>query len=169
VQKASTHESPFQTSKSKYQVVQMQNYSSDSDENEVGLAEWTKLSGVHGSRKKPGERYDFDVIKCDKIFDLLLQEKHISLPPNHMLPSPEELKRKKWCKCNNSPLHHTNECGVFNQRIQMSIEQWRINFLKKKQWRIKFDDQKRPMKIDGHPFPMNMIGGSAAPCSHQEV
>jgi hypothetical protein len=40
---------------------------------------------------------------------------------------------------------------------------------KKKQWRIKFDDQKRPMKIDGHPFPMNMIGGSAAPCSHQEV
>jgi hypothetical protein len=30
----------------------MQNYSSDSDENEVGLAEWTKLSGVHGSRKE---------------------------------------------------------------------------------------------------------------------
>jgi hypothetical protein len=26
--------------------------------------------------------------------------------------------------------------------------------------RIKFNDQKRPMKIDGYPFHMNMIGGS---------
>ena len=89
-----------------------------------------------------GERYDFDVSKADKIFDLLLQEKHIALPPNHVLPSPEELKRKKWWKWHNSPSHHTNECRVFKQQIQSAIEEGRI----------KFDNQKKPMKIDGHPF-----------------
>jgi hypothetical protein len=87
---------------------------SDSDEEEVGLAEWSRNArpvkcpyvkqGV-----PPGERYDFVESKCDKIFDLLLQEKHFYLPPNHILPSAEELKKKKWCKWQNTTSHHTNE------------------------------------------------------------
>jgi hypothetical protein len=64
--KASKHEIQFQTSKGKYQVAQMLDYSSDSDsddENEVVLAEWNKnLKVVNCSwvkRETSGKRYEF--------------------------------------------------------------------------------------------------------------
>jgi hypothetical protein len=65
--------------KGKHHVAHMQYclLESDSDEEEVGLAERSRNArpvkcpyvkqGV-----SPGERYDFDESKCDKIFDLLL-------------------------------------------------------------------------------------------------
>jgi hypothetical protein len=34
-------------------------------------------------------RYTFDVAKCDRIFDYLLQEKQIKLPSNHIMALPE--------------------------------------------------------------------------------
>jgi hypothetical protein len=37
-------------------------------------------------------RFTFDVPKCDRIFDYLLQEKQIKLPSNHVILSPEQLK-----------------------------------------------------------------------------
>ena len=43
--------------------------------------------------------------------------------------------------------HDTNECKVFRQQIQSAIEQGRL----------KFETPKKPMKIDGHPFPANMV------------
>jgi hypothetical protein len=58
--------------------MQMQAYSSDSDfdENEVDLMELTNNMKVFGcpwvNKKAPDEKYDFDVTKCDKIFDPLL-------------------------------------------------------------------------------------------------
>ena len=59
------------------------------------------------------QTYDFDIIKANKIFDMLLQEKHIQLPPNHVIPPVEELKKKKYCKWHNSFSHATNDCNVF--------------------------------------------------------
>ena len=38
-------------------------------------------------------------------------------------------------------------CKVFRQQIQSAIEQGRL----------KFEAPKKPMKIDGHPFPTNMV------------
>jgi hypothetical protein len=35
--------------------------------------------------------YTFDVAKCDRIFDYLLQEKQIKLPSGHVIPSSEQL------------------------------------------------------------------------------
>lgn len=93
------------------------------------------------------DKYDFDINKADKIFDLLLQEKQIQLPVGHILPSAEEIKKRRYCKWHNSYSHHTNECKIFRQQIQSAIEQGRI----------KIDDAKRPMKIEGHPFPVNMV------------
>jgi hypothetical protein len=52
------------------------------------------------------------------------------------------------------PFHHTNECKVFMWEIQLSIPK---------------GHQKRAMKIDGHLFPMNMIGGSAAHIKKYQV
>lgn len=93
------------------------------------------------------EIFDFDINKANRIFDLLLQEKQIVLPQNHMNPSVEELKRRKYCKWHNTGSHHTNERKVFRQQIQSAIEQRKV----------KFDDSKKSMKIDGHLFPLNMV------------
>ncbi len=41
-------------------------------------------------------RYTFDVAKCDRIFDYLLQEKQIKLPSGHVIPSPEQLKKHAY-------------------------------------------------------------------------
>lgn len=99
VQRVSAHESQFQSTQNhKYRVAQI-DYSSDSDdEYEIGLVEWSRnRKTVLCPWVKNGmleQRYDFDVNRADKIFDLLLQEKQILLGPNHMLPSPEELKKR---------------------------------------------------------------------------
>ncbi len=58
-------------------------------------------------------KYSFDVAKCDKIFDYLLQEKQIRLLKGHIIPSQEELKRRAYCKWHDSHSHSTNDCNVF--------------------------------------------------------
>jgi hypothetical protein len=79
--------------------VQIQEYSleSDFDEQEVDLREWTQnpkpVCCPWVKNETPSERYDFDVSKCDKIFDLFLQEKHIQMSPNHVSPPREDLKK----------------------------------------------------------------------------
>jgi len=126
--------------------------SSDSDEEPViGLAEWVKnkkpMSCPFGQREP--EKFAFDIIKGDRIFDFLLQEGQIKLSPNHVIPSAEELKKIKYYKWHNATSHSTNECKVFRQQLQSAIESGRI----------KFDNSKtqKLMKIDQHPFPTNML------------
>ena len=85
--------------------------------------------------------------KANKIFDLLLLEGQIKLKPYHKIPTDQELKNIKYCKWHNATSHDTNECKVSRQQIQSAIEQGRL----------KFETPKKPMKIDGHPFPANMV------------
>nr|CAE03289.2 OSJNBb0046P18.5 [Oryza sativa Japonica Group] len=108
--------------------------------------QWVKSSGKE-------ERYDFDITKADKIFGLLLREKQIQLPAGHTIPSDEELGKRRYCKWHNSGSHSTNYCKVFRQQIQAAIEGGKI----------KFDDSKKPMKVDGNPFPDNMNEGMRLP------
>jgi len=98
---------------------------------------------------KEPEKFAFDITKADRIFDFLLQEGQIKLSPNHVIPSAEELKKIKYYKWHNATSHSTNECKVFRQQLQSAIESGRI----------KFDSSKaqKPMKIDQHPFPTNML------------
>jgi len=84
---------------------------------------------------------------ADKIFDLLLLEGQIKLKPYHKIPTDQELKNIKYCKWHNATSHDTNECKMFRQQIQSAIEQGRL----------KFEAPKKPMKIDGHLFPTNMV------------
>ena len=97
--------------------------------------------------KKEPESYGFNITKADKIFDLLLSEGLIKLKPYHKIPSEDELKNMKYCKWHNATSHDTNECKVFRQQIQMAFEQGRL----------KFEAPKKTMKIDGHPFAINMV------------
>jgi hypothetical protein len=71
------------------------------------------------------------------------------LSHNHVIPSVEESKNIKYCKWHNATSHNTYECKVFRQQLQSAIESGRI----------KFDSSKaqKPMKIDQHPFPTNML------------
>jgi hypothetical protein len=78
----------------------------------------------------------------------LLSEGQIKLKPYHKIPTDQKLKNIKYCKWHNATSHDTNECKVFRQQIQSAIEQGRL----------KFETPKKLMKIDGHPFPANMVG-----------
>jgi hypothetical protein len=89
----------------------------------------------------------FNINKADKIFDLLLQEGQIKLSPNNTIPTAEELRTRKYCKWHNAVSHNTNECKAFRQQIQSAIEQGRT----------KFDNLAKLMKIDGRPFPTNVV------------
>ncbi len=60
---------------------------------------------MKSSRKE--ERYDFDITKADKIFNLLLREKQIQLSAGHIIPSAEELGKRRYCKWHNSGSHST--------------------------------------------------------------
>nr|AAT93877.1 putative polyprotein [Oryza sativa Japonica Group] len=128
-------------------------YGSDDDEadSEIAAAKWVRSKNVIPCQwvKSSGkeEKYDFDITKADKIFDLLLREKQIQLPTSHTIPSAEELGKKRYCKWHNSGSHSTNDCKVFRQQIQVAIEGGKI----------RFDDSKKPMKVDGNPFPVNML------------
>jgi len=126
--------------------------SSDSDEKPViGLAEWVKnkrpMSCPFGQKEL--EKFAFDITEANRIFYFLLQEGQIKLSPNHVIPSADELKKIKYCKWHNATSHSTNECKVFRQQLQSAIESGKI----------KFDNSKaqKPMKIDLHPFPTNML------------
>uniref|UniRef100_J3N237 RNase H type-1 domain-containing protein n=1 Tax=Oryza brachyantha TaxID=4533 RepID=J3N237_ORYBR len=72
---------------------------SDQYEAEIGLAKWTRNKKpitcpcVKGGKKE--EKFDHDIDKANKIFDLLLQEKHIQMPAAHVIPLVEELKKKR--------------------------------------------------------------------------
>jgi hypothetical protein len=123
----------------------------DEDDSEIAAAKWVRSKKVIPCQwvKSSGkeEKYDFDITKVDKIFDLLLREKQIQLPAGHTIPSAEELGKKRYCKWHNSGSHSTNDCKVFRKQIQVAIEGGKI----------RIDDSKKPMKVDGNPFPVNMV------------
>ena len=76
--------------------------SSDDDNADVGVAVWNWTSKSKpfvclnlkpASKSRQDEmRFTFDVAKCDRIFDYLLQEKQIKLSSNHVIPSPKQLR-----------------------------------------------------------------------------
>jgi hypothetical protein len=65
------------------------------------------LKPSHG--RKEVIKYMFDVSKCDKLFDVLVKGRVIRLTEVHLIPSVEQLARKKYCKWHDSYLHTTNE------------------------------------------------------------
>jgi len=99
---------------------------SDDEDADVCVAEWnwvskskpfvcSALKPVPQKNRQEEIRFTFDVAKCDRIFDYLLQEKQIRLPNNHVIPSPEELWKCAYCKWHNSNSHATNDCNVFRR------------------------------------------------------
>jgi hypothetical protein len=121
------------------------------DEEEIAAAEivWGKEPLTVNQRwiKQAKGTYDFDVTKADKLFDFLTKEGPIKLPEGHSMLWPDGVKDKKYCGFHDRNSHFINECRVFRVRIQKAIQEGHL----------KFDNE---MKLDGNPFPQNMIGFS---------
>ncbi|KAM0989629.1 hypothetical protein ACFX2A_013679 [Malus domestica] len=97
---------------------------------------------------KTSKVYTFDITKVDAIFDQLLSAKIIKLRPGHNIPKAEELKGKIYCKYHNSSKHTTNNCVMFRDNVQSSIDNGKLRFSEKK------------MSVDTYPFPtatINMV------------
>jgi hypothetical protein len=83
-------------------MVEYASKSSDDKEADMCVAEWSwtlKSKPFVCSSLKPTSkswqdeiRFTFDITKCDRIFNYLLQEKQIKLSSNHVIPSLEQLK-----------------------------------------------------------------------------
>jgi hypothetical protein len=121
------------------------------DEEEIAATEivWGKESLIVNQRwvKQAKGTYDFDVTKADKLFEFLMKEGRIKLPEGHSMLRPDGVKEKRYCGFHDRNSHSINECRVFRMRIQKAIQEGHL----------KFDNK---MKMDGNPFPQNMIGFS---------
>jgi hypothetical protein len=125
------------------------------DDAEVCVAEWVdtpKGKPVACSFLKPGPGkkeemcFTFDVTKCDKLFDVLLQNNIIRLKGGHVIPSADQLARKKYCKWHDSFSHTTNECNYFHRQIQSALNDGRLTL-----------GDAHQMKLDTNPFPIDLI------------
>jgi hypothetical protein len=111
-------------------MVEYDSESSDDKEADMCATEWNWASKFKpfvcsSSKTTSKSRQDkilftFDVTKCDRIFNYLLQENQIKFPSNHVIPSPEQLKKHAYCKWHNSYSHATNDCNVFVIRFNRS-------------------------------------------------
>jgi hypothetical protein len=121
------------------------------DEEEIAAAEivWGKEPLTVNQRwiKQAKGTYDFDVTKVDKLLEFLVKEGRIKLPEGHSMLRPGGVKDKRYCGFHDRNSHSINECRVFRMRIQKAIQEGHL----------KFDNK---MKLDGYPFPQNMIGFS---------
>ncbi|XP_050908553.1 uncharacterized protein LOC127122222 [Lathyrus oleraceus] len=87
--------------------------------------------------------YTFDVTKCDEIFDLLVKDDQMIVPPNTKIPPLEQRKKRGLCKYHNFLGHKTSQCFLFRDLIQNAIKDGRLKFA---------DKGKNQMKVDADPL-----------------
>jgi hypothetical protein len=128
--------------------------STSEEDTEVCVAEWVDTpkdrplvcSFLKPSLGKKDEvKFAFDVTKCDKLFDTLLQNKVICLSENHTMPTLAQFAKGKYCKWHGIFSHTTNECNYFCRRVQLALNDGRLTL----------GDEHR-MKLDTDPFPANV-------------
>jgi hypothetical protein len=100
----------------------------------------------YGAGKKDELKYTFDVSKCDKLFDLLLKGGVIRLTEGHVIPSANQLAKKKYYKWHDSYSHATNDCNYFRRQVQSALNDGRLTM---------GDGSK--MKLDMDPFLVSMV------------
>jgi hypothetical protein len=108
--------------KEKHHINFMDEEADDEEGNKICIAEWVEKSRdepISCSFLKPNGgqreemRHTFDVSKCDRLFDLLLQGGVIRLIEGHVIPNANILAKTSYCKWHDSYTHTTNECDYF--------------------------------------------------------
>lgn len=91
--------------------------------------------------------YSFDISMADQIFDHLLTDKVIKLLNGHILPTAEQMKKKKkktYCKWHGMLTQQTVHYQVFQNAFQVLINKETLKF---------FQKGKDIIKVDSNPFP----------------
>nr|AAM74451.1 Putative retroelement [Oryza sativa Japonica Group]ABB47429.1 retrotransposon protein, putative, unclassified [Oryza sativa Japonica Group] len=138
-QKVTLHEQRFAEARKNFKKINHvcpYIYGSNDDDDidsEVAAAEWVR------SKK---------VIPCQWV-KKLWKRREIQLPAGHIIPSAEELGKRRYCKWHNSGSHSTNDCKNQERRVQrlrnrqrfQEVEQEINHRLKKtkprQEWRVK--------------------------------
>jgi hypothetical protein len=135
------------------QVVNLVEGTDEDDNVEVCVAERVNMQKpVSCSFLRPNTgrkeeiKYTFDVSKCDKLFDVLVQGGVIKLKEGNVIPTAEILTKRKYCKWHNSYSHITNECNYFHRLVQSALNDGQLTL-----------GDGRKMKLDVDPFPMNTV------------
>ncbi|XP_050897837.1 uncharacterized protein LOC127104713 [Lathyrus oleraceus] len=144
----------------------------DFDEGEVDLAELKQEPSysckvlTHSGGKNPVEldrdprfpkkTYTSDVTKYDEIFDLLVKDGHMIVPPSAKIPPLKQIKNRGFCKYHNFLGHKTSQCFLFRDLVQSAIRDGRLQFEDKLKTPIRIDVE--PLQIvDAHYIEPSMI------------
>ncbi|XP_050902315.1 uncharacterized protein LOC127112536 [Lathyrus oleraceus] len=107
----------------------------------------------------PKKTYTFDVTKCDEIFDLLVKDGQMIVPPNTKIPPLEQRKKRGFCKYHKFLGHKTSQCFLFRDLIQNAIKDGRLKFADRGRNQMKVDVD--PLNIANtnyaEPVEINMI------------
>ena len=119
--------------------------------------------------KYPKKTYTFDVTKCDEIFDLLVKDGQMIVPPNAKIPPLEQRKKRSLCKYHNFLGHKTSQCFLFRDLIQNAIKDGRLKFGEKAKSQMKIDTD--PLNVAetnyAEPLYINMVEMSVADSGEQ--
>ncbi|XP_050878623.1 uncharacterized protein LOC127082429 [Lathyrus oleraceus] len=95
---------------------------------------------VENNPKFPSKTYTFDVSKCEEIFDLLVKDGQMVVPPGTKIPPLEQRQKRGFCKYHNYIGHNTSNFYLFRDLVQKAIQEGRLKFVGRK------------MKIDTDPL-----------------
>ena len=101
---------------------------------------WKNTAFKNNNCKFPVKTYTFDVSKCEEIFDLLVKDGKILVPPNSKMPPLEQRQKRSFCKYHNYLGHTTSQYFLCRDLVQKSLQEGRLKFAPKK------------MKIDIDPL-----------------
>jgi len=104
--------------------------------------EWKKPEEPKND-KYPPKTYTFDVSKCEEIFDLLVTDGIILVPPNVKLPPLEQRKKRGFCKFHGFLGHNLSRCTRFRDSVLKALDEGRLKF---------GDKAKQPMQVDEDPL-----------------
>ncbi|XP_050919016.1 uncharacterized protein LOC127136513 [Lathyrus oleraceus] len=132
---------------------------SDFDENEIDLAELKQgppyackvLAPSNGKNpiepekndKFTNKTYTFDLTKCDEIFDLLVKDGQMIVPPSAKVLPLEQRKKRGFCKYHGFLVYKTSQCFLFRDLVYNAIQEGRLKF---------GDKPLSHMKIDSDPL-----------------
>ena len=111
---------------------------SDMRSTRKGIAEWineisepfifSALKPSPQKRRLEKIKYTFDLTFCVELFNILLEHNFIKPFDHKVLMLSLDAKEQEYCKLHNSFGHDTQNCNMFCQIIQSSINSGRLKF-----------------------------------------
>lgn len=94
------------------------------------------------NHKFPKKTYTFSVTKCVEVFDLLVLDGQLLVPPGAKVSPLQQRKKRGFCKYHDFLGHKTSQCLLFKDLGQNALDNKRPKFAK----------GKSPIKIDSDPL-----------------